>query len=63
MTFADASTGEPFLPKQVPSVKDHQTGIRVEYWIIDLKSVPASNTCAALVTIYKRNHAFRKLRN
>src|SRR3990172_2929480 len=51
ITFADAPTGEPFPPRHAPNAKDHHTGISVECWITDLKSVPVGNTvCAVSVT-------------
>ena len=39
-TFAGAPIGVAFPPRQVPSARDHHTGINVECCTIDLKSVP-----------------------
>src|SRR3989339_959925 len=51
ITWADAPTGEPFPPRHAPSARDHHTGIRVEWWTTDLKSVPEGNTaCAVSIT-------------
>src|SRR3972149_6045321 len=50
-TLAEAPTGEPFPPRHAPSANDHHTGIRVEWWTTDLKSVPEGNTaCAVSIT-------------
>lgn len=51
--FADAPIGVAFPPRQVPSARDHHTGIMAGCWIIDFKSDPGGKTkiaCAISVT-------------